>query len=420
MLPEELPSEDDAVDSEVEVAKLEEKHPNLMKAPETSAVNIDQGLVSEKSSGAKAPEVQPDSSNKQWSGNSNSKVNSEREISFGHSLADRATSLYISKIKMNSFRSAVLICLGVGIIMYVSWVLINTWLVKHHSQSHHAARAHIASLPVCRARMIEELLPASVGYDCVLSKPRSSREPVRLEGCIEMLADGFPLVSPLQQDECIKFSSAVYCQEKDAMRPHPIAVYSTSVPFVVALNDAPEVKVLVQGEDVCAFDMQSGYHSSKQTFISADQHWKEFVLDCHVGASQPIHGLQGSEELLEFRESAIRLGSVVTLFGELHRDSTGNLHLQPWSPQNDAIPELHLASGKHTECKENSGLFGKVLLSDDQSLQTSVSIRCLRFLVSSISKYFVRKGPSDSKTSETDKQNNDVVSNSESATYLPM
>mmetsp|Transcript_109284 Transcript_109284/g.170923 ORF Transcript_109284/g.170923 Transcript_109284/m.170923 type:complete len:572 (+) Transcript_109284:74-1789(+) len=366
------PSQEDITN--VEAPSVEGRHTNPVSDAETSDSNGDKApAVRESVVGADPSDESP----RQGSTISKRISNSDYSFDFGASLANLPIYRYMSKF--NSVRSVLLLCSGAFTITYFLWLLLcaRTGKSGRLTQSHRAERAQVTSLSVCRARSIEELLPSSVGYDCRFSKPCSSRQPVRLEGRIERLEDGCTLVSPLRQQQCVKFSSVAYCQEKDGMRPHPIALYSASVPFVVALADAPHVKVSVQGEEVRTFDLQAGYHSSKHTFASADQHWKDFVLDCHVGASQPMHSLQSSEEMLEFRESAILLGSLVTLFGELHRDSAGRLHLQPWAPHSEAIPELGRTSSDHDDGKENSCPFGKVLVSDDPALHTCASLRFL-------------------------------------------
>merc|ERR1719473_2293130 len=89
----------------------------------------------------------------------------------------------------------------------------------------------------------------------------------------------------------------------------------------------------------------------------------------------------GDKEQIEFRESALLVNSVVTLFGELHRDTIGRLHLQAWHPTESTAPLAPRDSWRTSwECQvpevaADGSSQEDVLASDDPLLLTS-SARC--------------------------------------------
>jgi len=281
----------------------------------------------------------------------------------------------------NSGVAVIVLCLaGFTLVVVLLWLMfLRGKTTTADRVPCHAERAQVEALPRCRANEIEEKLPSGAGYDCVLSRPLSSGHPVRLEACIEGSADGTALLSPFKQHLCVRYSAAVYCQEKDGMKPRTLALHSASTKFVVSLIDAPKVRIEVVGDSVDLFDMCDGYHSSTQTLGSAPDHWKDFTHAWRVdgGVQQSHRGLQ-NDEMLEFRESTLVVGSSVTLLGELRRDAIGRLQLIPWRPTESAplqptCSEPWRTSWEQSGCdagRQDSSA-GKTLVSDDPTLLTT-------------------------------------------------
>jgi hypothetical protein len=234
-------------------------------------------------------------------------------------------------------------------------------------------RTWVETVQTCTACDVDERLSSGTGYDIALARPLSSCHPVRLEARIEGPVDGKTLLSPLQQQPCVKFSAAVYRQERDGMRSHPVALHSGSLHFVASLIDAPHRRIEIIGDEVALFDMVDGYCSEKQTFASAPDHWRRFILAQLVditGGSE--RAAPGDEEMFEFRESALLVGSHVTLLGELRRDGIGRLHLHAWRARRQRLGEPEETPCEQSRCDDaSSASSGKVLASDDPTLLRS-------------------------------------------------
>eukprot|EP00929_Paragymnodinium_shiwhaense_P107800 TRINITY_DN74158_c0_g1_i1.p1 TRINITY_DN74158_c0_g1~~TRINITY_DN74158_c0_g1_i1.p1 ORF type:complete len:661 (-),score=139.77 TRINITY_DN74158_c0_g1_i1:45-2027(-) len=196
-------------------------------------------------------------------------------------------------------------------------------------------RNWVESLPVCCAADVEDRLPSSTGYDCHLSRPRSSKGIVRLEGRVEAVSCGAtPLTAPLSKQACVIYSTAVSRKSHGNIVMHPVAFAAASADFVITLADDSNVQVHLEAEDVSMFDMCLGRHTASLAFSNAPDHWQDFVLTHRTGAAgvefRSSSALQSDSSSLEFQECGLLIGALVTLVGELHRSADGVLSLRPY------------------------------------------------------------------------------------------
>lgn len=228
-----------------------------------------------------------------------------------------------------------------------------------------ALRQSVIALSVCRGTNISKFLPAAVAYDCALSRPVSSREILRFEGHVQVVAPSASLTSPLTRQNCVIYSATVSRQLHDGVPPVPVAFASANVVFYVALADGSGVRIELRGEDVSLFCVCAGRRVARQSLARAPECWQDFVLTHRITA--PSADARTSCELttdtndLEFHECALLVGAAVTVVGELHRSSDGLLSLLP----------AREGVGWVAACCS-----GRVLTSDDPSL-LSVPARML-------------------------------------------
>mmetsp|Transcript_62378 Transcript_62378/g.203545 ORF Transcript_62378/g.203545 Transcript_62378/m.203545 type:complete len:825 (-) Transcript_62378:597-3071(-) len=197
-----------------------------------------------------------------------------------------------------------------------------------------AMRRQVENLPVCRTSEIEQRLPASGGYDCMFSKPLSSKMLLRLEAYVQRPTGGSQLTAPLTKKTCVLYSSAVSRQLHDGMSPVPVAFSFASVNFTVALVDSPKTLIQVKGTDVSLFDMRQGRHVERRSFNSVPDDWQDFISS-HRTSPHLSATLRSDGATLEFQECTLCVGALVTLVGELHRDANGVLSMRPWLGKSD-------------------------------------------------------------------------------------
>ncbi|CAJ1331226.1 unnamed protein product [Effrenium voratum] len=171
-----------------------------------------------------------------------------------------------------------------------------------------------AFLPTMTAADVEQLLPAFGGYDCALSKPKSLGGPLRLRARIYGPL-GEPITTPLTNE------AAVFCQTKVEQKlpdgQMSIALErSESVDFVACLEGAPDMKLTVHAKEVRLCDMQEGHTTLCGTRASVPQF-------------QNLEAAGHPDQELQFQETSLRVGELVTLVGDLHRDAAGQLMLWP-------------------------------------------------------------------------------------------
>jgi len=208
-----------------------------------------------------------------------------------------------------------------------------------------SVRRYVERLPVCGATEIAQRLPVvSGGYDCILSKPLSSKMLLRIEAVVERPVEGCQLMSPLTRKTCVLYSSAASRQLHDGVHPVPIAFAFASVNFAVRLVDAPEISVEIRGTDVSLFDMSRGRHVESRNFKRVPDDWQDFISS-HRTSPHLSANLHTEGATLEFQECTLCVGARVTLVGELHRDANGTLSMRPWvGGEEQATPETQRES----------------------------------------------------------------------------
>jgi len=120
--------------------------------------------------------------------------------------------------------------------------------------------------------------------------------------------------------------------------------------------------------------MVDGHLSCEQSFSEASDSRVDFILSHHSAQGMPGDILTqagagfdgGLDGTLEFKESALLIGSSVSAVGELCREKDGSLQMYPWRPP----PSSRAIFGKKAAAAAPARdlLAGRVLASDDPSL----------------------------------------------------
>lgn len=191
----------------------------------------------------------------------------------------------------------------------------------------------------CTPENLEELLPSVGGYDCDFAKPRTTGKLVRLKVRIEGPLPGGPgplglVKAPFTQRNCVHYAAGakqVRGRDDDMLNRQA----KDGVDFQVSLVGAPDVTIDVLSHEVkltgqlCASHTTTACHS----FDSAPGPWQDFLLQAtaeHSLVQQPDlqkEDLRGV--ILEFQERVLLVGSQVIMVGELVRDASGHLFIQP-------------------------------------------------------------------------------------------
>eukprot|EP00440_Ansanella_granifera_P033430 gb/GFBE01036273.1/.p1 GENE.gb/GFBE01036273.1/~~gb/GFBE01036273.1/.p1 ORF type:complete len:531 (+),score=92.36 gb/GFBE01036273.1/:1-1593(+) len=230
----------------------------------------------------------------------------------------------------------------------------------------------IQALPVTTAEEVEEMMPSESGHDMAFAKPMSSRRLLRLDVKIEGPVDtSTSVTTPLTDTPCVLFSAHASRKMHGGMSM-PVAFSSQNVDFWVSLCDAPSVKIQVSGSEVNLFASQTCLFSQVVPFPCAADRWQDFV--CANLASAGAGGAISAAELrakgtaIEFHESALPIGVVVTMVGELMRSANGNLTLQPLSSEQASFKRAGLPSGAPPDSVDLLEARSSVLASDHPKL----------------------------------------------------
>lgn len=234
-------------------------------------------------------------------------------------------------------------------------------------------RTYVNEFPVSSFSDVQDLLSAKDGYDCPSNKPFMSRRALRLQARIEGPVGGRSgLVAPLTQKECVFYHAAAQCHSK----PPAFACMHRGEDFVVSLVDAPWIQVEVEVQHAYIFDTCDGKMDSQHALLEAPEHLQDFVFS-HTNVDpekecENNSALRAGEPRVEFQEHVLRIGSVVTLVGELYRSPDGRLSLGPWRhtsfddlglSDQDLIPAAHDFFDK-----SDAKVAGVLLVSDSPAL----------------------------------------------------
>lgn len=223
------------------------------------------------------------------------------------------------------------LCMAALLLMMVGMKKCMSWCIKKYTSAddRNLRQSVEAMSRTPGAEVVSQLIAGGL-YDCAIMRPLSSKQMLRLEVRVEEAASGFCLWTPLTQQACVRYVATVSRQVAGSKLPVPVAHHSASIDFVVSLIDAPHVRIDIEGQDLSTFDMTAGRCSAQRTFQSAAQHWQDFVTTRQIGGkSRPSAQTMAKQAVLDFQETAIVLGSSVTVVGELHRNAVGTLTLRP-------------------------------------------------------------------------------------------
>jgi hypothetical protein len=253
---------------------------------------------------------------------------------------------------------------------------------KNFNSNSSPIRRYVESLQSCLAEDVKVQVPVACSYDCAFSKPLRSRCLLRLQATVSELAGARPLTAPLTAQECVLYSATV--SKRARGQGLALSFAAANVDFKLRLLDDPSTEIEVMGMDVSLFDMCQGRFMQTGTFGTAPHHWREFVMNNQV-ESLPDGKLSSSDlctenASLEFEESALLIGSNINIVGELCRDPSGSLILQPLQPPKrqepiDAYEDAPAGQGKKTaQSHDPSTSFRKTILaSDDPNLLDTTS-----------------------------------------------
>mmetsp|Transcript_89517 Transcript_89517/g.252181 ORF Transcript_89517/g.252181 Transcript_89517/m.252181 type:complete len:731 (-) Transcript_89517:88-2280(-) len=219
-------------------------------------------------------------------------------------------------------------------------VNIFTSLIRHCSVNKDLS-LHLAMEQIQFARPVD--LRSMFGLPGHVGRPVPPLSPgllMRIQGRVAT-TPGTALVAPFSGRPCVFYSASVTrLGRQDGVHQPPLAFHTASVDFTIEVTDAPDLKIVVHGQDVSLFGMCEGQKSWERTLEDSPDGWRGFLL-AHLlarGGSEPSAHITHCVDLgsdgviLEFRECALLVGSEVTCAGEVARDRNGGLGLYPWRP----------------------------------------------------------------------------------------
>lgn len=191
---------------------------------------------------------------------------------------------------------------------------------------------------------------------------------VRLEG--HLVLDAAALTGPFSDKTCVFYSASVSHPRHDEIRQPPVAFSTKQTKFSLELQDAPGVRIGVTG-DVSLFNMQTGQEEWQHAFTEAPKNWCSFVLNNLVSSTDAsVHfkkclDLGSDGVILDFRESALLLGSHVSCVGQVVKDANGRWSLRPWQPPAGQSKRWGAAGAmwSRKDC-----LAGSILISDNPTV----------------------------------------------------
>lgn len=190
---------------------------------------------------------------------------------------------------------------------------------------------HVLAISALTEEILERLEDENAGgYDCVLSRPLSFSQVVRLEATV-LQSEASDILAPLSLQMCVLYQVTVSRPLHAGMPSVPVAFSSMNTAFQVAPCLQPDVRVAVEGADVMLFDTVVGAFSYKGPFVAAAGHLQDYILTHRStvpnGRWQTSSALRTDSTPLEFKECALLVGSRVTIVGELARGAGGSLVL---------------------------------------------------------------------------------------------
>eukprot|EP00440_Ansanella_granifera_P037567 gb/GFBE01040760.1/.p1 GENE.gb/GFBE01040760.1/~~gb/GFBE01040760.1/.p1 ORF type:complete len:444 (+),score=90.49 gb/GFBE01040760.1/:1-1332(+) len=220
-----------------------------------------------------------------------------------------------------------------------------------------------AAVPLVTADEVDTLLPlAEGGYDCALSKPRSVGRPLRFRARIHGPVQGHQsLLGPLTQEACVHYHAVVKRKPQDTDKASSdqsssvLVDRSDSVDFVATLEGAPGICLTIRAIEVKMQDMCYSRRTETMALAAAP--------GACCALAREAEGCLKDDETLHFEEEALRVGELITLVGDLHRDASGALLLWPASrsrEHSEALPQAAASyfDGVHVLASDNPSFLG--------------------------------------------------------------
>lgn len=228
---------------------------------------------------------------------------------------------------------AIVVCSVIGIDQYWKlWKFSNLGAEQastpKKAPSESEEKKFVSSLVLQSADEIKHTFTArSSGYDCLLLQPQALCGPVRIEGVVAVGPDS-ELRAPLARRKCVLFTTAAFEVTLNGVSDKPAAYSSRNVDFEVRMctSSKENIKIRVRGQDVALFDMSGGGRRERSVLKDAPGHFQDFVR-----ANPPFMQIPRESVVLDFTESLLGAGAMVTCVGELRREHTGEIGLWPMS-----------------------------------------------------------------------------------------
>lgn len=195
----------------------------------------------------------------------------------------------------------------------------------------------VQKLQVMRATDLQSMFSVASSSHPLIGQPLSPGILMRIQGRVAS-GPGGPLRSPFSARPCVVYSASVSRGRHDGVQPPPLSYDSRGADFELQLPDSSNLSMMVCGHDVSLFGMSAGLQANELAFAGAPESWRRFVLDNLVPTASATAHFDSCSDLsaaggpLQFRECALLVGSEVTCIGEVVRDASGRLRLQPWQP----------------------------------------------------------------------------------------
>jgi len=269
-----------------------------------------------------------------------------------------------------------------GIIMLAGW--------RHFKRpTSSSARQHVEQIRVATGHEIQSMFAMNTSGDGPVAQPMSPGILTRIHGRV-VAKPGGALVAPFSGRPCVIYSASVSHHRQDGVHQPPLAYHTAGADFMIEVADTSHICMVVHSQDVSLFDMEGGRHADEHAFADAPDAFRGFVLAHPVPGSGGVGETMnqadlGGKNLLEFRECALIIGSMVTCIGEVARDRNGVLSLCPWRPpavigpsalDGKKSPSRWLTTSWESLGEQKSAVLsdpiaGHVMISDDESLRAA-------------------------------------------------
>jgi hypothetical protein len=171
-------------------------------------------------------------------------------------------------------------------------------------------------------------------------RARAAGSLLRIEGEVVPAKPEDQLAAPLSGRKCVVYAASISQYRHDSVHHPPVAFRSEGVDFAIKLASDPDLSIGLHSNDTALFGMQEGRFELRQAVAKAPEALRDFMLANLAPAAEggdvsqqlAIRADSGLDGVLEFRESALLVGSQVVAVGEVAFDHKSGLRLYPWCP----------------------------------------------------------------------------------------